>query len=90
MGRWHGTLKAAVICNSHIIDALPVVLLGLRATYKRDVKASPAEMVPETTGDFFYALHSPADPEIFLENYWEIIRAIKPTQLSHRSLKLHV
>ncbi|XP_026471383.1 protein NYNRIN-like [Ctenocephalides felis] len=48
--RWHKTLKAALMCSPELwIKVLPVVLLGLRSSYKEDLKASSAEMVYKTT-----------------------------------------
>lgn len=45
--RWHRTLKAAIKCHesNDWSETLPLVLLGLRATWKEDLKASPAEML---------------------------------------------
>lgn len=45
--RWHRTLKAAIKCHetSDWCGVLPLVLLGLRATWKEDLGASPAEML---------------------------------------------
>ncbi|XP_026465960.1 uncharacterized protein LOC113369433 [Ctenocephalides felis] len=47
--RWHRTLKTALMCSPEPwIEVLPVVLLGLRSSYKEDLEASPAEIT--TTG----------------------------------------
>lgn len=45
--RWHRTLKAAIRCKdtTRWSDHLPLVLLGLRTSFKEDIKASPAELV---------------------------------------------
>lgn len=45
--RWHRTLKAAIRCQQteSWAEALPMILLGLRAVYKEDIESSPAEMV---------------------------------------------
>ncbi|KAL1448544.1 hypothetical protein WDU94_003598 [Cyamophila willieti] len=44
--RWHRTLKSALSChNSTWPEALPMVLLGLRSTYKADLNTTPAELV---------------------------------------------
>lgn len=45
--RFHRHLKAAIMCHPSInwIEALPLVLLGIRAAIKEDIKASPAELV---------------------------------------------
>lgn len=60
--RWHRTLKAAITanltsCNTNWLDALPTVLLGLRAAPRNDTGVSAAQMTYGTTmrlsGDFF-------------------------------------
>ncbi|XP_057334371.1 uncharacterized protein LOC130673399 [Microplitis mediator] len=44
--RQHRQLKAALLCHDDTwYDALPVVLLGLRAAWKEDIQATPAELV---------------------------------------------
>lgn len=56
--RFHRTMKAAIKCHKTTwSDALPIVLMGLRATHKEDIESTPAEMVYGTTirlpGEFF-------------------------------------
>jgi hypothetical protein len=45
--RFHHTLKAAIMCHvdQHWTDALLLVLLGIRASFKADLQASVAEFV---------------------------------------------
>ncbi|XP_037507748.1 uncharacterized protein LOC119383579 [Rhipicephalus sanguineus] len=45
--RLHRQLKAAITCrpNSAWLEALPAVALGLRATFKSDIQATPVELV---------------------------------------------
>lgn len=44
--RWHRSLKAALMCHDESwTTALPMVLLGLRNTYKPDLDTSAAELV---------------------------------------------
>lgn len=45
--RFHRQLKAAIMCHSNMtwVEALPLVLLGIRAAIKEDMKTSPAELV---------------------------------------------
>ena len=45
--RFHRTLKAAIMCHAdeRWTDALPIVLLGIRASFKEDLQASVAELV---------------------------------------------
>jgi len=48
--RFHRTMKSTIKCHDESwSDALPIVLMGLRATYKEDLDATPAEMVFGTT-----------------------------------------
>ncbi|BES91400.1 multicellular organismal development [Nesidiocoris tenuis] len=60
--RAHRTIKAALMCRlgdsrERWLEELPVILLGLRTTYKPDLGASPAELVYGTSlrlpGEFF-------------------------------------
>ncbi|KAI8434016.1 hypothetical protein MSG28_012167 [Choristoneura fumiferana] len=45
--RLHRQLKAALKCHNNVSwsDDLPVVMMGLRAVYKEDIDATPAEMI---------------------------------------------
>lgn len=45
--RMHRQLKAAIMAHDdiHWVDALPIVLLGIRTAYKEDIKATTAELV---------------------------------------------
>ncbi|CAK1595671.1 unnamed protein product [Parnassius mnemosyne] len=44
--RFHRQLKAAIICHAseNWVDCLPLVLLGIRSSFKEDIKASSAEL----------------------------------------------
>jgi len=48
---WHRFLKTAIICqaNAEWVDALPLVLIGLRTCYKEDIRASIAELLYDNT-----------------------------------------
>ncbi|XP_055918953.1 uncharacterized protein LOC129950995 [Eupeodes corollae] len=84
--RFHRTLKAAINCNdsNRWVQRLPLILLGLRATLKEDLKATPAELVYGTS------LRLPADllaPTIvnqsqceFVKDLRRMMRQIKPQQ----------
>jgi hypothetical protein len=45
--RFHRTLKAAIMCHAdqQWTEALPLVLLGVRTSFKEDLQASVAELV---------------------------------------------
>ncbi|KAK2577727.1 hypothetical protein KPH14_012837 [Odynerus spinipes] len=89
--RWHRTLKTALMCKPQIpwLDLLPSVLLGLRTSYKEDLKSSPAEMLYSTTlrvpGEFFVHQDAPADPQEFIEKHRTLMRNIQPTGTSNHS-----
>jgi transposase InsO family protein len=57
--RFHRQLKAALMCHQECnwIEALPLVLMGIRSTVKEDLGTSPAELVYGETlhlpGEFF-------------------------------------
>ncbi|XP_026471497.1 uncharacterized protein LOC113375765 [Ctenocephalides felis] len=71
------------------IEVLPVVLLGLRSSYKEDLEASPAEMVYGTTlrlpGEFFTSKELSSDPQTFLDCHRKIMRDIKPSATAHHN-----
>jgi hypothetical protein len=90
--RWHRTLKAALMCNSHIPwpDLLPTVLLGLRSAFKEDIKSSPAELLFGTAlrlpHEFFGSAESGASMDMrFTEKLRQHIRTIRATPASHHS-----
>ncbi|XP_055918363.1 uncharacterized protein LOC129950446 [Eupeodes corollae] len=91
--RMHRTLKTAIKCHtdSNWTEILPIVLLGLRTTFKEDLKATPAEMVYGETlalpGEFF---NNPTDEYIesdFVQNLRKAIQNIKPVPASSHSSK---
>lgn len=63
--RFHRQLKAAIMCHadSNWVDVLPLVLLGIRSSFKEDLQASSAELTYgeplRLPGEFF----SPTVPE---------------------------
>lgn len=73
--RWHRSLKASIMCQeeSEWTEFLPMVLLGLRSSYKEDIKATAAEMVYGTCikmpAEFLLDFDEVQDiePEIFLK-----------------------
>lgn len=73
------------------IEALPTVLLGLRTSYKEDIKASAAEMLYGSSiripGEFFLNEDLPSDPQTFVEKHRETIRQFRPTPTAHHSKK---
>lgn len=45
--RLHRQLKAAIRCHTSTawVDTLPIILMGIRASWKEDIQATPAELV---------------------------------------------
>lgn len=88
--RWHRSLKAALMCHEETwTSALPVVLLGLRTTYKSDIGSSVAELVYGETlrlpGEFVDAdkiEKATQDQPEFLRRLREHISKIRPPQAS--------
>ncbi|XP_025829488.1 uncharacterized protein LOC112904215 [Agrilus planipennis] len=87
--RWHRTLKAAIKAHetSNWVNVLPVVLLGLRTSYKDDIKASAAEMTYGTTlrlpGEYFMEDEPLPDPNFFLEHLRQSMRKLRPKPTAH-------
>lgn len=87
--RWHRTLKSAIMCRDtiHWSSELPMILLGLRSTFKEDVQCAPSEMVYGTTlqmpGQFF---DKPLTSEVsteFVKNLRDTMDEIRPKQTAH-------
>lgn len=81
--RLHRTLKAALTCKevTNWTDHLPLILLGLRSTFKRDLQVSPAELVFGTglrlPGEFFVASKQTQHSE-FAQNLKEAMNLVRP------------
>ena len=77
------------MCSPRIswLQLLPIVFLALRATYKEDLHASPAELLFDTTlrvpGDLFVSNNVPANPITFVEMLRTHFRTLKPVPTSH-------
>jgi len=88
--RWHRTLKTAITCKGNArgwLDALCVVLLGLRTCYKQDLKCSPAELLfgapLRIPGEFLEDTHHPADTETFVLAQRRRLRDLRAQPASH-------
>lgn len=86
--RWHRTLKASIMCHNRIdwSHKLPLILLGLRTSYKEDMKTTAAQMVYGTPlrlpGEFF--IDSKFQPQSeFVKELAESMREIRPIQTSN-------
>lgn len=91
--RWHRSLKAALMCHNtpNWADVLSTVLLGLRTHVRLDTGASPAEFVYGTTlrvpGEFFIQEDFTPDPQIFIEDFRQHMRQVKPVPTTHHIKK---
>lgn len=88
--RFHRTLKAALKChNSSWSDALPLVLLGIRATLKPELDASPAEMLYGQTislpGDFIEKSNDLTVQHDFIKELRSIMNEIRPVGTSNHA-----
>ena len=86
--RFHRQLKAAIMARGNTIhwsSEIPIVLLGIRATVKEDLKCSPAEMVYGQTlklpGEFF--IENPLSPrptsDTVIDQLRQTMRNLVPT-----------
>nr|XP_029723307.1 uncharacterized protein LOC115264116 [Aedes albopictus] len=84
--RWHRTLKSAILCHDpdHRSEHLPMILLGLRTTYKENIKASPTEMVYGTTlripSEFFIESSKGRNETEFVANLRKSMSNLRPTE----------
>ena len=91
--RWHRSLKAAIMCHDSPdwTKVLPTVLLGLRTHVRLDTKVSPAEFLYGTVlripGEFFLQEDFSPDPQIFVEDFRQHMRRVKPVPVAHHYKK---
>ena len=95
--RFHRQLKSSLMAssNSNWLEALSLVLLGIRSTVKEDLRCTPAELVYGTTlrlpGDFFQhpKLHDAVtDPLSYVDRLRSSMQQISGTCTQHH--KTHV
>ena len=93
--RFHRQLKAAIRCheNNQWTRILPSVLLGIRAAWKDDLKASSAELVYgqplRLPGEFFTAATNQADSSEFikeLRQHWQQLRPSDTRRHGHQKV----
>ncbi|XP_077546323.1 uncharacterized protein LOC144158974 [Haemaphysalis longicornis] len=92
--RFHRQFKAAIMCHpdSTWLEAIPAVILGLRATFEPDIHATPAELVYgepfRLPGEFLAALPSstmPSDPTDFVGRLRRTIATLRPSPAAQHS-----
>jgi cleavage and polyadenylation specificity factor subunit 1 len=82
--RFHRTLKAAIMCHAdqHWTAALPLVLLGIRSSFKPDLEASSAELVYGETlripGEFLTPTTPPTEPAHILTQLHQHMARLRP------------
>ena len=90
---WHRTLKSVIkaYLTERWTEILPTILLGLRATFRPDLKCTPSELVYGTTirlpGEFFTS--EPTDyatPE-FVKSLKDYMRQLRPVPTRLQSSK---
>lgn len=84
--RFHRQLKTAITCHGRDtwVEALPLVLLGIRSAYKEDVHASTAELLYgqplRLPGDFFNPpLNEITDVMDYLSRLRGFVRNLRPS-----------
>ena len=84
---WHRLLKSVIMCyeTKNLCDVLPTICLGMRSTYKPDIKATPAELVYDTTlpGAFLHTQPTLQPNSEFIREFVNIMRDLKPTQTAN-------
>ena len=90
--RLHRQMKAAIKCHETEAwaEIIPIVLLGIRAAIKEDLKASPAELVYGTTirlpGEFFQRNDARMDSD-FVDDLRKRMRKLQPVQGTRHGTK---
>lgn len=90
--RWHRDLKAAIMAHAtqRWVHVLPTILLGMRAVYRPDLKATVSELVYGTTikipGDFFpNNVTTNTNQTEFVTQLRNDMQSLKATQTSDHS-----
>lgn len=89
--RFHRTLKAAIMsrANPNWVEELPIILLGLRCTFKEDIGATPAELVYGTSlrlpNEFLTTTKEEQISNEFVTRLKTTMQEIRPTQSSDHS-----
>lgn len=91
MERWHRSLKSTIKCHGTLnwSEVLPTILLGLRASYKKDIQASAAELVFGTTLELpekYFTFEDPIkQPLIFVEKLRKHMRQVRESPTTHHT-----
>ncbi|XP_035217527.1 uncharacterized protein LOC118190857 [Stegodyphus dumicola] len=86
--RLHRDLKAALKCRNDTrwTTSLPLVLLGLRSSFKQDLAGTSAELVYgpplRLPSEFFQPSSAPVDPASFVQTFREAMKKLSPIPTS--------
>lgn len=91
--RWHRTFKAALMCAESMkwTEKMPLVLLGLRNTFKEDLNATPSELVYgqglSLPADLFQDLSASqvVNPSSFVDRLKSHMQSLKPPSTVHHT-----
>ncbi|GFV61285.1 hypothetical protein TNCV_2282771 [Trichonephila clavipes] len=87
--RFHRHLKSALMTHlpESWLDSLPMVLLGIRSSFKQVLEASSAELVYGTTlklsGEFFVNTPATTSTTSFLQSLRQHVRSFRPVPVKH-------
>lgn len=87
--RFHRSLKAAIMCheNPKWTETLPIILLGLRSSFKPDIDSTPAQLVYGTTlrlpGEFVAPSNDKSCTSEFVKNFTHTMHTLVPTNTVH-------
>lgn len=91
--RYHRTLKAAIMSheNSNWVETIPIILLGLRSSYKPDIGATSAELVYGATlrlpGELIANEDNNLPQNEFVKQFTTAMREMQPTKVNHHNSK---
>jgi cleavage and polyadenylation specificity factor subunit 1 len=89
--RFHRTLKAAIMCHADQswTEALPLVLLGIRAAFKEDLQVSVAELVYgeplRIPGELLTPTAEPADPVHLITELRRHVARLRQVPAAHHA-----
>jgi hypothetical protein len=89
--RFHRTLKSAIMChdNQQWTEVLPLVLLGIRTSFKEDLQASVAELVYgeplRVPGEFLTASTTTVEHEHLIRQLRRCMEQLRPVPATHHA-----
>lgn len=91
--RFHRQLKAAIVCHgsANWVESLPLVLLGIRSSFKEDLQTSSAEMLYgeplRLPGEFFQPTSTRDVPDVtdFTDRLRSVVAHLQPQPASRHA-----